>query len=238
MNTEDLEAKIRAALQQNVQDITSASLSRPDLSPAPERHALGARGWIVPALIAAAVVAVAGLAVGLPAAHRNAEPSHMSSEATLSGSWRIIDASTSDGQPLPLSPKWVITLAVLNADTLRIDDGANVTTLTGHGTAGTLVASFRSTTFALDPRRGTDEGRALLDLLDSLAPSAHPQTPTRSSFEITGDVLTVHAAQGELVFRRTASAQGSPETSASATATPDDGAPTGLPSRPTGSSSS
>jgi hypothetical protein len=216
MNTDELVREIRVTLQQNVRDITEASLTRPDLAATPRSRIFHAGRWVAPTLAAAVIVVIAGIMVSL-SAHRHGDSAATGTSGALSGAWELVGANAG-GRPVTVSSKWVVRLVVHSDNTILINDGVNATALTGHGADGVLRATFRSITFALDPRQGTAQGRALLQLLDSIAPNTKPRTQASSRFEIADGELTIHTSIGDLVFRQAELAPAdSPSTTVSTT---------------------
>jgi hypothetical protein len=202
MNRDQLEAAVRATLRENVADITADSLSGPMLG---NRSAEHKHRWLGPLLAAAAVVVVVGISVGIrasiaPGHHSGIAPpsaGSSSSGVALTGKWRLVSA-TAHGSNLEVSARPAVILTFEDDSTLAIDDGVNTTFATIHPQANAFTGRFRSTTYVLDGSADKPQRRALLRLLDSIAPGATPSVSASNTYLIEGQYLTIGTSFGEL----------------------------------------
>jgi hypothetical protein len=207
MNADELERSIRATLQENVQDISGASLTPPALRATVDQRRSTSRGWLAPALAAAAVLIIAGVFAGLLATSGKGHTGNATMSASggpLTGLWQLVSATTG-GHPIRLDSTKVVQLSFTSSDTILANDGVNTATLTGQAKDGSLRAQFRSTTYVLDPRSSDPEGQALLHLLDSLAPSSTPDAVAHSSYQIANGQLSIRTSTGQLQLQQVAS---------------------------------
>lgn len=166
------------------------------------RGRLQARGWVVPVIAATALVGVTA-AVWI-ASQRDAHAPAATADSpgttgSILGSWRLVAASVGHPVRVSTTPGFIVTFQA--DDTAVILTGINAITVTVRYEPGAVTARFRLTTAAFDGSTDPDR-RAVLGLLDSLAPAAAPPAAVRSTYRIDGDHLRIRVPAGTLDFTR------------------------------------
>jgi len=156
----------------------------------------------VPVAAATAVVGVSFAVVIASQRGADKPAPRVGSPATagpILGAWRLVAAS--NGRPIQVPAGPAVTITFLGDDTAVIWTGVNAINLTVRYEPGAVTAQFRLTTAVYDGITDPNH-RAILGLLDALAPMAGPPPPVRSTYRIQGERLTIRVGTGTLDFRR------------------------------------
>ena len=210
--------------QRNGSSLDVATVSTDPLPGGP-RGRPGRRTWVAPVVAAAALVGVT-VAVGIASQRDGHPPAPAAGNGPVSGSilglWRLVAADDGHAIQVPATP--AVRIAFQPDGTAVVGTGVNAITLTVRYEQGAVMAQFHGTTAVYDGN--TDPNyRAVLGLLDALAPMAGPAPAVRSTYRVEGDRLTIRVSSGTLEFSRDP-AGGPPAGSGAANSSP--AAPAGL----------